>query len=115
MSNEDAIYERLDKAFSNKEWRNIFLDATIWNLSILLLDHSRILLETSKKEAMKKKRPYRLEAWCLDHQEVLYIMKDKWKLEHQGSHPHILQRKLKYVIRKIRRWCLDFKKKKKIN
>lgn len=52
--NKETIYERIDKAFSNEEWKNQFPEALIWNLPILLSDHSPIILQIHEHPSFKK-------------------------------------------------------------
>lgn len=44
ISNTEAILERIDKAFYNVEWKDKFTEAEVWNLLILLSDHSPVIL-----------------------------------------------------------------------
>ncbi|KAL2900063.1 50S ribosomal protein L3 [Bienertia sinuspersici] len=58
----ELIYEQLDRAYCNECWRDLFPEACIINHEILASDHGAILLETSPRR-LKRKRPYKLEAW----------------------------------------------------
>ncbi|XP_010692808.1 uncharacterized protein LOC104905866 [Beta vulgaris subsp. vulgaris] len=62
-SGTEAILERIDKAFCNSNWKDSFNDAEIWNLPILLSDHSPIILHLNGTQIKRKRRPYKLEAW----------------------------------------------------
>ncbi|XP_048491564.1 uncharacterized protein LOC125492868 [Beta vulgaris subsp. vulgaris] len=111
----EVIYERIDKVFSNNQWRDLFPDAEVWNLPIVISDHSPIVLITSGTQGKKKKRPYRLDAWSLKHPEVTSIIQNQWASIHQGSSAHILQRKIQDTLREIRNWSLSYKSKNKID
>ncbi|KAL2921482.1 hypothetical protein RDABS01_012973 [Bienertia sinuspersici] len=74
----DQIFEQLDRAYSNENWRCLFLEAFIVNHEIIASDHGAILLETSPKKT-KRKRPYKIEAWCLEKYKVKEIIKQKKK------------------------------------
>lgn len=76
-SNDEAIYERIDKAFCNSDWRDSYPDAEVWNLPILLSDHSPIVLQLQEFNKGKKNRPYRLDAWCLHYPEVRELIKKR--------------------------------------
>lgn len=78
ITNHEAIYERIDKAFCNEAWKCKFPDAALWNLPILLSDHSPLILQLHPTQTQKKARPYRLEAWCLEHEDVKNIIKQEW-------------------------------------
>ncbi|KMT12684.1 hypothetical protein BVRB_4g087820 [Beta vulgaris subsp. vulgaris] len=114
-SNDEAIYERIDKAFCNTQWRDSFPDAEVWNLPILLSDHSPIVLQLRAPSLGKKKRPYRLDVWCLNYQEVRDLIKSEWDEEQDDSPAFILQRKIQKSLRMIREWCLNFKNTNKID
>lgn len=105
----DLILERLDRGFCNLNWKDEFPDATITNLPIFLSDHSPILLQTHPIHT-KKARPYKLESWCLQMEEIKNTMKRIWNLQIQGSSAFILQRKLEFFLQDARTFCLDFKK-----
>lgn len=89
--NKEVIDERIDKVFSNKEWKDMFPET--WNLPILLSDHSPIILHLYEKLQAKKKRPYRLDAWSLNHDEVIKIIKQEWSTMHIGSSAHYYKEK----------------------
>ena len=114
-SNSKAIYERIDKAFCNTDWRDKYPDAIVWNLLILLSDHSPLVLQTQQPNKDKRRRPYCLDAWSLHHPEVCKIIKKEWEWVHEGSPFFVLQRKLQNSLRKIRSWCLRFKQVHNIN
>ncbi|XP_057250594.1 uncharacterized protein LOC130591336 [Beta vulgaris subsp. vulgaris] len=84
-SNSAAIYERLDKAFCNSDWKDNYPDADVWNLPIQLSDHSPLVLHLHKQSEGKRKRPYRLDAWSLHHPEVCEIIKREWEESPEGS------------------------------
>lgn len=112
---KEAIYERLDKAFCNLQWRDNFPQAEVWNLPILISDHSPIILHPSGASSDKKKRQYRLDAWSLNHEEVNSIIEKQWSFQHQGSSAFILQRKIQNSLREIRKWCLNYKNSNRID
>ena len=103
----EVIYEGIDKVFSNNQWRDLFPDAQVWNLPIVISDHSPIILITTEAQGKKMKRPYRLDAWSLKHPEVTTIIQNQWASFHQGSSAHILQRKIQNTLREIRTWSLE--------
>ncbi|KAL2936873.1 putative RNA-directed DNA polymerase from transposon X-element [Bienertia sinuspersici] len=70
---KDVIYEQLDRAYCNEQWRSMFPEALVVNYEILASDHGAILLETSPRR-IKRKRPYKIEAWCLDDPQVKEII-----------------------------------------
>lgn len=105
----DLIMERLDRGFCNSNWKDEFPDATITNLPVILSDHSPILLQTHPIHT-KKARPYKLESWCLQIEEIKNMMERVWKMQIQGSPAFIMQRKLEFFLQDARSFCLDYKK-----
>lgn len=61
---DGIIYERLDRVYCSGDWRDCFPNAVVWNLPILISDHGPIILDNAPTP-MTKKRPYRVESWCL--------------------------------------------------
>lgn len=92
---ENAIYQRIDKAFSNENWKNMYTEASLWNLPIILSDHSPIVLHLQDKYQRKRLRPYMLDTWYRDHPDILNIVQEEWGKYFHGSSSHILQRNFK--------------------
>ncbi|KAL2897057.1 Coagulation factor VIII [Bienertia sinuspersici] len=82
------IYEQLDRAYCNEQWRNMFPEALVVNHEILASDHGAILLETPPRK-IKKKRPYKIEA-------VLHVQD---------------MRRQEAIAKACRSWCIDRKRK----
>lgn len=110
----EAIYERIDKAFCNYQWKDIFPEAITWNLPILLYDHNPIILQLTQP-SVKRKRPYKLENWCLDFDDIILILANSWNEVSKGSHQFDLQRKMYQCIIQAKIWCINYKKENKIN
>ncbi|KAL2945520.1 Plasminogen activator inhibitor 1 [Bienertia sinuspersici] len=98
-----------NRTYSNEEWRCLFPKASIENYKIIASDHGAILLETSPKKA-KSKRPYKIEAWCLEKCEVKEIIKQEWAMETKGSSMFRAMKKQEAVSIACRTWCLNRKK-----
>ncbi|KAL2938022.1 LINE-1 retrotransposable element ORF2 protein [Bienertia sinuspersici] len=105
----DIIYERLDRGLANDSWRCLFPDAHIINYEILTSDHCAILLQT-EAENRRRRRPYKLEAWCLNHEEVEKIIVSRWNTSFLGSSMFVFQRKQQEIRRDCKEWCLKYKK-----
>ncbi|KAL2931859.1 Bifunctional glutamate/proline--tRNA ligase [Bienertia sinuspersici] len=69
----ELVLEQLDGAYGNNQWRDQYPDSLIWNFPIFLSDHGPIALDT-KPAHPKRKRPYRLEAWCFEKPEIVDII-----------------------------------------
>ncbi|KAL2923485.1 Nitrilase, partial [Bienertia sinuspersici] len=105
----DLIHERLDRAYGNNEWINQYPNSIVWNFPIFISDHGPMALDT-QPTTKKKKRPYRLEAWCFDKPEITHIIEESGKVEAQGSKMFTLQRRLEVIKTECMKWCLDHKK-----
>ncbi|KAK3014543.1 hypothetical protein RJ639_008317 [Escallonia herrerae] len=97
------IQERLDKAYSNSEWRALFQDATITHIPGKSSDHLPIVLHThsSKPPSLK---PFKFEAaWTRDlssHQ----VVKSAWRKQFFGTPEFVLCRRTDNVSQALRRW-----------
>uniref|UniRef100_A0A803MKK7 Endonuclease/exonuclease/phosphatase domain-containing protein n=1 Tax=Chenopodium quinoa TaxID=63459 RepID=A0A803MKK7_CHEQI len=98
---QDPIYEQLDRAYANNDWNFIFPNARVWNLPIMFFDHSPIVLEINPP-TMKRKIPYRMEAWCLKLKEVQALVTTSWIKQVHGSHLCKAQRKIKSCLTDLR-------------
>lgn len=65
----DTVFELLDRAYCNNEWKLSFPDASIWNYKMLISDQSPILLNINPHQ-LHQRRPYKLDSWCLDFMEI---------------------------------------------
>lgn len=74
---ENLIMERLDRAFCNSQWKGDHLNALLTNLPIFLSDHSPLILQ-SKPPTIRRKRPYKLESWCLQMTEIQQKIDSIW-------------------------------------
>ncbi|XP_074283346.1 uncharacterized protein LOC141607895 [Silene latifolia] len=68
-----TIFERLDRAYANQDWCQLFPNASITNLPIFVSDHAPIILSMSP-ETSSRRRPYRIDNWCLNHPEVKQLV-----------------------------------------
>lgn len=77
-------------------------------------DHGPIILDCNL-EKVKSKRHYKIEAWCLDFEEVLIILvKYAWKQQILDSSLFTIQRKLEKVKRQGKEWCIKYKQDQKL-
>lgn len=100
--NEEAIFEWLDRAYCADSWRTTFPEAIIANYPIFISDHGPIILDCHPV-CTKKRRPYRIENWCLEHQEIEDIIMKSWQKTYHGSALYKLQRKLGEVNNKCKK------------
>lgn len=67
--NEEAIFERLETVYCNDAWRTTFPQAIVITFPIFISDHGPIILDYNPTN-MTKKRPYRIENWYLEYEEI---------------------------------------------
>lgn len=73
------VYERLDRAFCNMEWRVSFPEAAVRNLPRVKSDHHPILIDLqSNLPPPAFQRPFRFEAAWLTHKEFGEFVKKNW-------------------------------------
>ncbi|XP_021844829.2 uncharacterized protein [Spinacia oleracea] len=106
-TNKECIYERLDRGYATDEWYQMFPEASILNLPILVSDHSPIILETviDKK---KKGRVRKIESWCLDMDKPKETVAINWKVELDGSPMYKCSRKLQKIKYDLFTRCKEF-------
>lgn len=80
----DCIYERLDRGYAREGWYNLYPEANILNLPILVSDHSPIILDT-KAERKKISRTCKIDSWCLNMEQPKEIINEVWKRQLDGS------------------------------
>lgn len=98
--------ERLDRAYASHGWLDEFPMASIQNFPIIQSDHTPIWLQT-EPSISKPQRPYQIESWCLQHPEVVHIIKEIRHLNVVGSTMYSLGRKLEQLRKQLKTWCLD--------
>ncbi|XP_074297018.1 uncharacterized protein LOC141627690 [Silene latifolia] len=97
--------ERLDRAYANSEWLNLFPAASLLHLPILVSDHAPIILKFFPPSRTYR-RPYRLDNWCFNSPEIAHIVDCAWKLPFTGSPMYVLSRRLASVRFSIMQWVI---------
>jgi hypothetical protein len=88
------IKERLDRAFSNSEWRSTFPKASVYHFPATTSDHNPIILNTNGIDSSSPK-PFRFEAmWTRDGSST-QVIKDAWNCLVFGSPLYKFVKKLK--------------------
>lgn len=79
------IQERLDRGFSNDEWRLVFPEATITHLPAIQSDHKPLQLQLQPTIDHLPK-PFKFESMWISHLDTGYIIEEDWNLEtHFGA------------------------------
>ncbi|OMO60224.1 reverse transcriptase [Corchorus capsularis] len=98
-----CTWERLDRAFANATWFQIYEHVVLTNLPITISDHSPMLLQFNRKEGFRK-RPYRFKMmWSLNPQ-CEEVIKEGWNQQLVGSAAYKLVHKLKCTRDVLKRW-----------
>ncbi|XP_074283125.1 uncharacterized protein LOC141607670 [Silene latifolia] len=98
-----TIFERLDRAYANQDWCQLFPNASITHLPILVSDHAPIILSLFA-ETSSRRRPYRIDNWCLAYPEVQQIVKEAWNTPFFGSSMYVVSRKLSSARHSVLQW-----------
>ncbi|XP_074299355.1 uncharacterized protein LOC141630432 [Silene latifolia] len=98
-----TILERLDRAYANQDWCQLFPNASITHLPILVSDHAPIILSLFP-ETSSRRRPYRIDNWCLACPEVQQIVKEAWNTPFFGSSMYVVSRKLSSARHSVLQW-----------
>ncbi|XP_074304872.1 uncharacterized protein LOC141639712 [Silene latifolia] len=102
---ESCIMERLDRAYATQDWLDLFPSTSVLHLPILVSDHSPIMLRFLP-QPRSRKRPYRLDNWCLQLPEVIDLVSNAWNTPVHGSTSYVLSRKLAAVRFAILNWII---------
>ena len=86
----------------------------VLNLPILVSDHSPVILLTSPTPA-RKKSPIKMEAWCLDFEEISNIVADQWHRQVNGSPMFRIAQKSRHLRYCLFKWCKEYKKRHNIS
>ncbi|XP_074290915.1 uncharacterized protein LOC141617643 [Silene latifolia] len=103
---EQRVYERIDKAFGSKDWFTVFPNTGIKHYPIQISDHAPIEVDLNLA-TMSGNRPYKLDAWVLDHEECVERIRVDWKRSDKGSLAYQVNRKLSRIRTSVKRWTLD--------
>lgn len=106
---QNPTYERIDKGFATGLWLDSHPDAVIFHQPILFSDHATIILR-GDGGYIPRKRPYKIENWCLGMYEVSGLVTSKWKDFRPGSQMLLVSRKLEDLKRSLLSWCVSHKK-----
>ena len=75
----DRLFEKLDRALCNREWRVKFPEASVKTLPRISCDHHPILINIKGNLVKKTNRPFGFEAAWLTHEKFSEFMKAAWR------------------------------------
>ncbi|XP_074318337.1 uncharacterized protein LOC141655145 [Silene latifolia] len=103
---EKRVYERIDKAYGSKDWFTFFPNTGIKHYPIQISDHAPIEVDLNLVDA-KGSRPYKLDAWVLEHEECMEKIRNEWRRTVIGSPAYQVNRKLARIRTCAKHWALD--------
>ncbi|XP_021717469.1 uncharacterized protein LOC110685287 [Chenopodium quinoa] len=111
-NNRDAdqlILQRLDRAYMTSDWFQNFPESRLINQPILISDQAAIFFDDFLF-TQRSNRPYQLDNWFLDCQDIHDFVLTTWQRHTSGSPMFILSKNLQHVKSLVRNWCLNNKK-----
>lgn len=102
----DLVMERLDRAFANIEWINLYPSYSLRNLPIIRSNHGLILLDFELQTPFRK-RPFRFEHMWVSHpacKDMIKQARSPHGHRYQGSRAEQLRRKLLNVQMVVMVW-----------
>ncbi|XP_074318821.1 uncharacterized protein LOC141655650 [Silene latifolia] len=100
------VYERIDHAFGSREWFTLFPNTGIKHYPIQISDHAPIEVDLHVTQNTCKK-PYKLDAWVLTHEDCIALIKNVWRYHVWGNPSFRVARKLSRVRHYVKKWALD--------
>ncbi|XP_074315132.1 uncharacterized protein LOC141651313 [Silene latifolia] len=101
---DKRVYERIDKAYGSKDWFTIFPSTGIKHYPIQISDHAPIEIDLNLVTTTGS-RPYKLDAWVLDHEECMERIRGEWKRVVTGSPAYQVNRKLSRIRTCAKHWA----------
>ncbi|KAL0355952.1 UNVERIFIED_CONTAM: putative mitochondrial protein [Sesamum radiatum] len=101
----DTIYERLDRACADPEWRSKFPNTVVKHIPIFSFDHSVLLINTKNNNtsARPKHKPFCFEATWASSPECEHVVREGWT-SGQGLHQFPLLSKQKGCVARLKDW-----------
>ena len=75
------IQERLDRAFVNQEWTDLYPEASVTHLTWVHSDHCPILLSLDKPPSLRLTRPFRFQPVWMSHPLFENVFTQNWASE----------------------------------
>lgn len=98
---ENHITERLDRAWSNRDWQLKFPGAMVHHLPRTHSDHHPIWINTVKVNPQRKDYHFRFQLNWFEHRDFVPFVTSNWN--HDGN----LTEKLSCLTMKMRRWSRE--------
>lgn len=100
----DVVWERLDRAFCNLEWLQIFPNAHCKTLTLFASDHAPVLISEDNDGNSLRKRSFKFENIWYKETKCHDIVKKHWSTDVQGSAAFRVITKQKTLSRNLISW-----------
>lgn len=94
------VQERLDRAFANQLWCNLFPQAELRVMDVSTSDHLPIYIQLHKRIYMPKKRRFQFENVWLKEEECKQVVMNGWG---EAGNRNIME-KIEYCGFKLQEW-----------
>ncbi|XP_030931176.1 uncharacterized protein LOC115957080 [Quercus lobata] len=92
------IQERLDRAFANCVWSNLYPEATVRHLTRIHSDHCPILLSLENTPELQLPRPFRFQPMWMSHPLFEKLLSDNWTDQQE------LEANMQNFTEAVKRW-----------
>ncbi|XP_070032114.1 uncharacterized protein LOC142168111 [Nicotiana tabacum] len=90
------VYSKIDWAFGNFSWTQIYGHLEVDFLDPGVSDHSPVVIQLWKRGATYPK-PFKLYMVTMDHQDFSPLVNRVWKQQEKGDHMSLIWKKLKRI------------------
>ncbi|KAH7853775.1 hypothetical protein Vadar_006420 [Vaccinium darrowii] len=97
---EEFIMERIDMAFANYKWRELYEKALVFVEPAIGSDHNPLVLNT-KVPLDKVGRPFRFESFWVTEDGCHEVVLESWNRQQEGSLMFSICKKLKFVWKRV--------------
>lgn len=94
------IQERLDRGFTNHDWRGLFPHAEVKVIEVSTSDHFPLLLQLNSQVYVPKTKSFRFENIWIREAECLNVVKNSWENHESGN----IKEKIEYFCLKLEEW-----------
>ncbi|KAF7151544.1 hypothetical protein RHSIM_Rhsim02G0152800 [Rhododendron simsii] len=102
-SEDSFIMERIDMAFANSKWREMYAKAMVFMEAAIGSDHNPIMLNTDVP-LNKVGKPFRFESYWLSGEECSSVVLEAWSMRQEGPVMLAVCKKLRACKEKLKEW-----------
>ncbi|KAH7863586.1 hypothetical protein Vadar_019513 [Vaccinium darrowii] len=102
-SGENFIMERIDMAFTNASWRELYDQAMVFVEATIGSDHNPLVLDTNAP-LNKVGKPFRFESFWVTEDECKGVIDQAWTKNQEGAFMFALCKKLRVCKESLKEW-----------